>query len=221
MTPEKKKDVEDWIAKARESLAEFGGIIGVGLPKSYIVEGDPEDSPSSGEEDDYMEAVQHGLPSAPAGEYEFAVVDSDADESGAEATVHRRRSRSSFHSNRSGSSTGTRKKNSGASDKLATLPSEAVPFGLMAELSLRKQRRPGSFDEEGDADGSKDLGVANDDFFRRSEFLGTSSLLHNLPSGPAPDPARTRLDDPLQSQAPHILTRGVISPAEAENLFKT
>lgn len=196
-TTETNKLVEDWISKARDSLAEFGGLISGGMPKSYIVEADPEDSPSENGSDDERQT---------AGEYEIAVV--SGDESSEEANEGRQtvRHKRSFASS-TGSASGTKKKDSaGPSEKLATLPSEAVPFGLMAGLSLRKGRKRTDSveaDTEADTENGNGLGVANDDFFRPS---------------PAPDPARTQID--VGPQAPHILTRGIITPIEAEKLFK-
>jgi hypothetical protein len=52
---ENNRAVEDWIAKARDSLAEFDGFIGIGgagMPKSLLVKEDLEDSASDGEEED-------------------------------------------------------------------------------------------------------------------------------------------------------------------------
>lgn len=169
-SPETNKDVLDWIVKARESLDVFDtfiGIGGAGMPRDYIVEEDPEDSPSSDDE--------FGTPEEGEGEYDIAVVDSDGEEWNPEDNMESRRRTSRQRSN--ASSTGSnhtglpqpKKKDSGASAKLATLPSEAAPFGLMAGLSLRKhkQQKGGSVEPEEKADDG--LGVANDDFFRTSE----------------------------------------------------
>lgn len=190
--------VEDWIAKARDSLAEFGGFIGAGLPKSYIVAEDPEDPTIS--DDDWTDAGDDST-GAKDGDFEIAVVSED------ESTTEH--PKSVAHKRSFGSSTGSgrhpKKKDSGPSEKLATLPSEAVPFGLMAGLSLRNNKKRGSSSEiEDDPDSGKALGVASEDFFR---------------SSPAPDPRRTRIDV-ISSQAPHILTRRIITTSEAEELFK-
>ncbi len=67
------------------------------------------------------------------GGYDFAVVDSDGEAETIEnrkQNTRRRSSGSSVSSNVTRASTTVRKKDFG--DKLATLPSEAVPFGLMA-----------------------------------------------------------------------------------------
>ncbi|KAJ7127063.1 hypothetical protein C8R44DRAFT_593328, partial [Mycena epipterygia] len=163
--------VEDWIAKARDSLAEFDGFIGIGgagMPKSYLVKEDLEDS---GSEDEAAGAdgASSDEPKS-GGEYEIEVLDSEGEE-----------------------------KDSGGNAKLATLPSEASPFGLMAGLSLKKSRA----ESPEHMDNAPALGVANVDFFR---------------SSPVPDPMRSR---PLGGgpSAPHILTRGLITPQEAEKLF--
>ncbi|ESK89022.1 hypothetical protein Moror_13103 [Moniliophthora roreri MCA 2997] len=205
---EANKVVEDWIVKARESLAEFGGFIGIGgasMPKRYIVDEDPEDE-SSGDDEDLVVVDDTD------NDYEIAVIDEDGDE----WSPHDVSRRPSSHRG-SASSTGSRppavagplhvrdpkKKDSG--EKLATLPSEAAPFGLMATLSLKNTKRGSSveLEEPNGDDNGEGLGVANADFFRAS---------------PAPDPKRTQVDN--APHAPLILTRGVITPSEAEALFK-
>jgi hypothetical protein len=47
-------------------------------------------------------------------------------------------------------------------------------------------------------------------------------MLMPVGSGPTPeiDPRRSRIDIDLRTQAPHILTRGIITPQEAEELFR-
>lgn len=160
---ETNKNVAAWISKAKESFAEFEGFIsgGAGAPKSYFVDRDPEDSPSEEDGDE-----QQGN-----GDYEFAVVDSDGEEWNSNLHLHRtkaarRSSGSSVGSNVTrGSSVGKKKENA---IKLATLPSEAVPFGLMANLSLRKNRQRGTSAEAEDVLSSNGtVGVANDAFFSR------------------------------------------------------
>ncbi|KAF9256333.1 hypothetical protein L218DRAFT_975415 [Marasmius fiardii PR-910] len=207
MTTEKNKVVEDWIIKARESLAEFGGFIGIGsLPKKYIMKEDPEDSPSSGEEGgDDSEAEDH----ASGDGYEFAVVDSDGEGSPKLQTDIKRRtsSRSRRGSHSSGGDSAHPHRKHNADTELATIPSEAAPFGLMAKMSLKSGRGASVEAEElgipevNDDEGVS--GVANVDFFRGS---------------PAPDPRRSEPN--ITPQAPAILAKGLITPTEAEELFK-
>ncbi|KAJ7227114.1 hypothetical protein GGX14DRAFT_418213 [Mycena pura] len=193
---ETNKVVEDWIAKARDSLAEFDefiGIGGAGMPKNLLVKEDLEDSNS----DDEGAAGDMGSSDDMNGAgYDIEVFDSDGEEV---APYGMRREKLRQLSNASGSINGTRspKKRDSGGEKLATLPSEASPFGLMADLSLKKGRA------ESPEHTAPALGVANDDFFR---------------SSPGPDPMRSRPigDHPA---APHILTRGLITPQEAEKLF--
>lgn len=151
-----KPDVEEWIAKARESIEAFEELIGaggVGMTKDFLVEGDLE---NSGSDDDT---------------YEFAVEDDDGEAAAFEvlsesagAAGHRGRSTSSNTSGNSGGSGRPKKKssNGSASQKLATLPGEAAPFGLIASLALKTTRRRSS----GSAEDEDDVGVANEDFFR-------------------------------------------------------
>ncbi|KAJ7052617.1 hypothetical protein C8F01DRAFT_1261749 [Mycena amicta] len=193
---ETNKVVEDWIAKARDSLAEFDGFIGIGgagMPKSLLVKEDLEDSSSDGEDVSSNELN--------AGEYEIEVLDSDGEEV---SPSSRRGVKLRQMSNASGSSNGAplpKKKDSGG-EKLATLPSEASPFGLMADLSLKKSRAESPEAEMG-TEPTPALGIASDSFFR---------------SSPAPDPMRIRPIDGHPT-LPHILTRGLITPQEAEKLF--
>jgi hypothetical protein len=156
------KAVEDWIAKARDSLAEFDGFIGIGgagMPKSYLVKEDLEDSSSDGED--------AGTSDEPKGdeEYEIEVLDSE----GEEVTHRGRRSTKirqlSIGSNSTNGGRPLPKKKDSGNAKLATLPSEASPFGLMADLSLKKSRAESPEDME---DSAPALGVANHNFFRSS-----------------------------------------------------
>ncbi|KAJ7745733.1 hypothetical protein B0H16DRAFT_971806 [Mycena metata] len=183
------KAVEDWIAKARDSLAEFDGFIGgAGMPKSYLVKEDLEDSSSDDEDDNDGDARSGGDAPESDPEYWIEVIDSD----GEDVTQQQPMKKDSGYAER-------KKKDSGYAEKLATLPSEASPFGLMADLSLKKSRAESL--EELDSSGAPALGVANDNFFRST-----------------PDPMRNRPFDGGPA-APHILTRGLITPQEAEKLF--
>nr|GAT60822.1 predicted protein [Mycena chlorophos] len=189
---ETNKVVEDWIAKARDSLAEFDGFIGIGgasMPRSLLVKEDPEHS-SSDEDIVYTDEPN-------AVEYEIEVIDDEGEEI-EHAGVKRRQMSSA-----SGSSDARlpRKQDSG-SEKPATLPTEASPFGLMADLSLKKGRAE-TPEAEMDEPSTPALGVASDSFFR---------------SSPAPDPMRVRQVDEHPT-LPHILTRNLITPQEAEKLF--
>ncbi|KAF7327903.1 Zn(2)-C6 fungal-type domain-containing protein [Mycena kentingensis (nom. inval.)] len=197
ISPETTKHVEDWLAKARDSLAEFDGFIGIGgagMPQRLLVKEDLEDPSSDGDD-----LVSSDDPNS--GEYEIEVLDSD----GEEVPRTRRGAKMRQMSTASGGSDARvpKKKDSGG-EKLATLPSEASPFGLMADLSLKKSRAESPEPDEMDAEATEPaLGIASDAFFR---------------SSPAPDPLRTR---PVNDHPalPHILTRGLITPQEAEKLF--
>ncbi|KAF8271195.1 hypothetical protein EI94DRAFT_1797367 [Lactarius quietus] len=83
--------------------------------------------------------------------------------------------------------------------KMVSLPAQASPFGMMATLSVRniKPKRPGSVISD-----MSDLGVANEDFFR-------------TPTDP--DPLRLGLPG---HRIPPLLQKDIITPAEAEKLFK-
>lgn len=143
--------VENWMSKARDSLAEFGGLIGMGgggKLNQFIVDRDPELISSDEDSDD---------------EYGFAIIDSEGNNVQGEQNTTRllthRRSTSSIGSDKN------RRQDGNAS---ANLPSQAVPFGLMANLSLKAQKVRGDPSEEFPKDSnlqSETLGVARDDFF--------------------------------------------------------
>jgi hypothetical protein len=200
-SPESSKDVENWIAKARESLAEFGGFIGIGgasMPKKYFIEQDPEGLSDSGGDSDLAD-LDGSLNDE---EFEFAIVDDEGDE-WSPRDAERKRGTSKRLSGSSNGSVSLKKKD--ATEKPVTIPNEAVPFGLLADLAYKNQRKRGSVSEaevEADEPGTETTGVANANFFRPS---------------PGPDPARTLATNP--AQVPHILARGVITPDDAENLF--
>lgn len=153
-----KPDVEEWIAKARESIEAFGGFIGAGgagMTQGFLVAKDPEDSSSSGDD-----------------AYEFAVEDEDGDTfeidelPDRDGLVHKRRSTSR---DKESVGSGTKSLSGTGTQKLVTLPTGGSPFGLIANLSLKHRRRrssPGIEEED-------DIGVANDEYFKPS----TSNLL--------------------------------------------
>ncbi|KAJ7472669.1 hypothetical protein FB451DRAFT_1469579 [Mycena latifolia] len=155
------KAVADWIAKARGSLAEFDGFIGMGgagILKSYLVKEDAEDSSSSEFED---------VADSDDSEYNIEVIDTRGEE-----VSHRGRSRDHSIAARGRDTAGA---------KLATLPNEASAFGLMANLSLKTRA------ENPEAkDGAAALGVANADFFRSNPIPdpGRSRPLGGGPPAP-------------------------------------
>lgn len=195
-------DVEEWIAKARESIDAFGGFIGAGgasVTQDYLVDEDPEDANSSGEDYGFEILQENEASGAFVSEYD------GHDPVLVHNTIRRSASR------------GSKKNSGGTTQKLVSLPSEAHPFGLIANLSLKNPKRRNSPDVEGE----DAVGVANEDFFRPSTssvfYCHRVSLLIML--GPEPEPTSSRVLTE-QHHAPHILTRGVITPDEAEMLFK-
>ncbi|KAJ7592760.1 hypothetical protein C8J56DRAFT_482308 [Mycena floridula] len=179
----KAEAVEDWIEKAKDSLNQFGDYIGIGgLPRTYLLDKDLED-PSGNDENQSDEDNGEG-------EIPISVI-SDEEDNGTEDrhTVRHKRSVSSSDE----------KKDSGG-EKLSTLPSEAVPYGLMARLVLTNNRGSSGNMEENQ---EKDVGVAKEDFFRTSPGLQPR--------------ARSLINS---NHPPHILTRGIITPSDAKSLFK-
>lgn len=129
----------EWIAKARESLEAFGASIRLGsssTAKKDLVDGDLEDSTSS------------------EGEYHLA-----KESSGSEDEFHLSpKARGPLRERRLSGKT------SPSSAKMASLPAQASPFGMMAALSVGKKaktKRAASVTSD-----VSDLGVANEDFFR-------------------------------------------------------
>lgn len=185
-----KPDVLDWIAKARESLEQFGGYISMGGPGATRAQlnGDGEDE------------TEDGSTSNDEDEYEFAVEDADGDGPLGSAGLDGDHNGAYLSENEG--SLATRRPS--ATEKLAILPSEAAPFGLMANLSLKMTRRRRSRPSSEAAEEGEEvdaLGIPNKDFFRSS-----------------PAPERPIIDE--NQQHPHILKNGIVTPAEVENLFK-
>lgn len=172
LSPETNKAVEDWIAKAKESFAAFGGFIGAGMPKSYFLKGDLEGSTSS-DEDDYVEVEDPDGLTGDRDEYEFAVERPDGEdmvtiEISGRAELRHKTSASSLSTNATGT-TGrlNRKKLTVESEKPAILPGEAVPFGLFGKMSLQQNRtRVNNGEKEDDAT----PGIASGGFFKSSKF---------------------------------------------------
>ncbi|KAI0649349.1 hypothetical protein C8Q79DRAFT_904183 [Trametes meyenii] len=209
-----KPDVLDWIAKARESIEAFGGYInmgGTGVTKDLLGEDvlGWKDSSSSDEFEDGEGADEEGL-GEDEGEVHVEVEDVDAKEG--ERPVSRGRTRPGPPSTDGGSTQGKeesstqssrRKKSRQGREKLAILPNEAAPLGMLANLSLRASRsRRSSRSRSVSTTDDNDYGVANDDYFRAT----------------SPGPHRPIMYS--QHQTPYILRSGLVSPAEVEKLFK-
>ncbi|KAG5642433.1 hypothetical protein DXG03_002807 [Asterophora parasitica] len=193
------KAVEEWIAKAKQSFEDFDvfiGIGGAGMPQSYLVEEDLEENPDDYDPDDEYDIVsdnEHGS------EYEIAVEHYDGDDVTLDqGTLRHKASSSSIGTNGTGATHQTRKK-AAESSKPAILPGEAAPFGLFGKLSLKTPVKRGDSAEVEEAD--KAPGIANTNFFR-----------------PTPGTTDKRLSN--FQHPPLILTRKVITPTEAEQLFQ-
>jgi hypothetical protein len=100
--------------------------------------------------------------------------------------------------------------------KMVGLPGQASPLGMMAALSMGRQKakRPASIISD-----VSDLGVANEDFFRarrcrtyeRHEPLTDPTIAMDIDSG--------RLGPPGH-RIPPLLRKNIITSVEAEKLFK-
>lgn len=116
-------DVQDWVAKARESVEASGGYIAPTYRNS-VEESDSDDSDSYGEADRDSEYSEQG------DRFDEAPSNHDSPEDG----------------NKDG---GKRKD----TEKLATVPSPVTPVGLMANLSLRRSRLTKGANTEVENDG--------------------------------------------------------------------
>jgi len=170
------KAVEDWLAKARDSLHEFGAFIGIGgagMPKSYLVDTDLEGS-DSGEDEEYVDVPEDF---GNEDHYELAVEDPDGDDMlvrEVEPSAGRLRHMSSSSSIGTAGTSGTnlpRKRGPGENSKPANLPVEASPFGLFGNLMLKNPRSRASSVEPDEED--KGPGIANENFFKSSKHLST------------------------------------------------
>jgi hypothetical protein len=215
------KAIEDWIAKTRENMQELSYICvsGAGVPESFIVEDYLGDSDSSGD-DEFADAPEE-LEGVGDEEFHLAVQDPDGGRyTGPTQTIRHKVSSSSMGTQRSQGTSNGRKKHGAAEHKPANLPVEASPFGLFGSLSLksRVRSRPGSeVDEEED----NRAGIANQDFFRPCKSLPLCSILNStsLTHRFIAEATLVRQMPDIQHQAPPILTKGLITPAEAETLF--
>ena len=183
------KAVEDWIAKARESLHEFGAFIGIGgaaMPKSYLVHEDFEGD--SSEEDDFVDVQEEFSDDFGNGEDQYGLAVQDPD--GEDVTQTNDPSRGRLRHKGSDSSIGTvgttstnamraMRKNPSENSKPANLPVEAAPFGLFGNLALKTPRSRGTSRERDDED--KGPGIANANFFKSSKlsFVSNSLLVLN------------------------------------------
>jgi len=167
---ESNQAVADWLAKAKESLQEFGAFIGLGgaaLPQSYLIE---DGESESSREDDFVD-VEEDLYDD---KYEV-VIDLPVSDGGDQEMGHALGSAGSVRDESFSTGLGTgnmpvRRRIPSESSKPANLPVEAAPFGLFANLQLKKTKsRENSAEpkEEGD----KGTGIANEDFFAASRCL--------------------------------------------------
>ncbi|KAI9000635.1 hypothetical protein BD414DRAFT_8317 [Trametes punicea] len=201
-----KPEVLDWIAKARESIEAFGGYINMGGPgvtKDLLGE-DVLGWKDSSESEDVEEDT--GQAQADAEEdVHFKVEDIDAKVDDRPASRGRARPMSAGDGKDESStqSSGRKKSRGGRRDKLAILPNEAAPIGMLANLSLRASRsRRSSQSRSVSTTDENDYGVANEDYFRAA----------------SPGPDRPLMY--AQHQTPYILRSGLVSPTEVEKLFK-
>lgn len=173
--PETNQALADWIAKAKESLQEFGTFIGIGgaaLPKNYLID-ISDDSDTSGEEeyvdvqdplgdDDGLEVVVE-RPTDDNGDHEMGSI---AGSMGISGKLQHKSSASSMGTN---ASTNTQKRRSqNESAKPANLPVAASPFGLFGDLMLKSPKsRDNSVEPEAE-ESYRGPGIANEDFFSAS-----------------------------------------------------
>ena len=182
-----KPDVLDWIAKARESIEAFGGYINMGGPsvtQDLVGEDVLGWKDSSDDSFDEFSGDEGGEEWEDAkSDFHVEVEDVDAKGDGPQ----RGRSRPGElaaevkEDDRSSITRSSRRKKSRGGltrEKLAILPNEAAPIGMLANLSLRKSRsRKSSRSRSVSTVDSNDYGVANDDYFRATSTSPCSALV--------------------------------------------
>ncbi|TFK93973.1 hypothetical protein K466DRAFT_593952 [Polyporus arcularius HHB13444] len=208
-----KPDVLDWIAKARESMEAFGGFINMGGPsvtKDMLGEdvlgwkdsSSDEGSAGHDEADDaksdvHVEVQDVDVPASEVQRGRVRPEGSGAAEASTSAAGDGSVSSTTQSSRRKKSRTGLGR------EKLAILPNEVAPIGMLANLSLKKSRsRRSSRSRSVSTVDDNDYGVANDDYFRAN----------------SPGPDRPIMY--AQHQTPYILRNGLVTPADVEKLFK-
>jgi hypothetical protein len=176
------KAVEEWIAKARESLHEFGAFIGIGgagMPKSYLVREDFEDSD---DDQEYSDAPED-LDGEPRDEDRIGVAVENPDGEDIVYDPSRPQQPDMLRHKSSNSSMGTvgtvgtantglprPKRNANDNAKSSTLPVEASPFGLFGKLAIATSPRSRASSAEPEEE-DKGSGIANDNFFKSSMFI--------------------------------------------------
>lgn len=164
--------LDNWVAKAKESIQEFGSLIAMGeasLPKDFVMEKDEEDAGSTDEE--YVDAEE---PDKDDGPYNITIEDQTT-EPMSERKIQHKSSASSMDTRASG-----QKRKIQA--KPASLPVEAAPFGLFGNMMLKSPKsRDASVEPEEEYKGP---GIANENFFsklnlytgyRLPDYVGHSS----------------------------------------------
>jgi len=157
-----KPEVKDWMEKARESVEAGGFIVNAGLRKSFINKQDLEDSYSDTDDEDY-EFVVEGDEDGDEAIVEITEDGAEGDHAASIRNSIQQRDSRSISRDRSSIASNALKNE----EKLVTLPSEAAPFGLLATMAMKTNRRRqsvGSVEEE------NDLGVSNNNFFRPSKL---------------------------------------------------
>ncbi|KAI0833291.1 hypothetical protein BC628DRAFT_1424797 [Trametes gibbosa] len=209
-----KPDVLDWIAKARESIEAFGGYINMGGPgvtKDMLGEDVMgwKDSSESDDAEERQDEIPRGDEDEGEGEIHVEVEDVDAKGGSRPASRGRTRvaqqsvSESGQQKDDASTQSTRRRKSRQGREKLAILPNEVAPIGMLAGLSLRASRsRKSSRSRSVSTTDDNDYGVANDDYFRAT----------------SPGPDRPIMYP--QHQTPYILRSGLVSPVEVEKLFK-
>lgn len=183
--------VAEWITRAKESLDAFGDHISMAGGNMPRDLLAGHDQEADDEDDGYYTAYEDD-----DDEVGIAVEQADDEEPGATRSTPNR----IMNRKDSASSLNSAKKH--GDKKAAIIPTKAAPFGLLGDMSLnnRGANVDSSSDEKEDRDNT---GIASADFFK------PASTPSNLGS---------RLSDP--QNVPLLISRGLVTTAEAEALFK-
>ena len=150
----------DWITNARRSIEALGVYVGMGSASVTVDMLNEGGSDSASSDEDYDDDGEE------AGEEDVA---SPQDDESPEA-------HQSGMSPASTTSTadGTQGKRGGGSAKLAILPAEDAPFGLMANLSLSMAKRAARRAASREHDDEDEVGLASRHYFRPSARVPVS-----------------------------------------------
>jgi hypothetical protein len=225
-------DVQDWLTKAKESIDAFGGFIGMGggaVPKSFLLDEDPEDPVSSDDDYDYDDDVDGVLVTKMRSsvdgadddddngdddvdddhDIDFTVADSDGSEPIDDSNGH--------WNNLALASRGPRPRTLTSSSAGATpsqRPKDLAGGGGMTDKPLAIYTKTSPF-------GLMVAMLNKKKHINRRSSDGGSDTAPDRDVGVAGDDFFSPSTDQLSDKpAPYILSHNIVTPKEVEKLFK-